>query len=1073
MAILFNLYGNVEPLFDVERGMYSVDDQLVSQTLSGDRDAFGVLVHKYQDMVFAYAFQKVRNEADAQDVTQEVFLRAYRNLYALRHPHRFRSWLYTIMSNECNRWLAQAAKTRQREMMLADAGDNKLRDELSHAVPTDAWTEDVEQAISALPDENRVAISMFYMGDCSLKEIAEFLGVSVNTVRGKLHRARRQLGSALSEHYGKLLKSRKLTGGFLMQMMEQFRHVPAPAMGFAWSSASVGKTVFTLITALCILIGLIGVRNDSPTSLSAGQIGLTQSVTNRMPMKVTLFEPVDLSSRSSVLGVPVPTGKRPMSDSSRTSTEPVHNSTLGAPMPHGGGAGNPNALSSAALAENDAGKLTYSGRVVNDDGEPVEGAEILYAVNWRRTKHGTRTAADGSFRFELMRPDLGKWEGRLDVVVTHPDYAHLWRKLSLEDTEHVDIQLGAPGTIAGRVMNEAGKPIPNAEATIQYTGGYEDHSMLEIFHRTPPAKTNENGEFAFRNLPTQASMVLFVQGPGYAKTKQIFVPVGRQGLKFRLKREARIEGRLSYGETGEPVANAKVDVRSAEPLDGAWSASVDENGDFVVKNLGPGTYNLFLDYIHKGPEGWTAAARLGIKVSEGQTVSNMDLTLIRCGLITGRVSDKDTDEPLRGVIIDFHDAARPESQLSSHDTDPDETGVYRFHAAPGRVLVEASAPPGYQDVGKVRRYVNVVEGESVTVDFQFSKGLELVVRTLTEAGEPVPDAWVSDELTTDRLPNGGRSNEKGEFTLKGLHAGQSLLLKAEHGKLQLRGTANVEAQPGVPIEIRMEQYGQVEVSGRVVDEKGEPLSSVPIGLVRWDDRRGFVGTNVAVTDSDGRYRGVKLIVGEEYMISVMPTFPPAEEFFHATTGQFIATHGMTQLRDLVLRKIPPEQIKETRVSVTSSREVEQRFAKLAGKTAPKLEIAEWISGPAVSVGDLKGKTVLLHFWELAHWEKENLLWIRLMNGLQETYREKGLVCVAICSATAKVDRVKRYIAEQSITYPVGLDRQTEVDGAKGKTFDQYAAEWPNMVVLINPTGEISEMVDRLNLENRIKALLGN
>ena len=1064
--------------------MYLADEQLVSQTLVGDRDAFGVLVHKYQDMVFAYAFQKVRNEADAQDVTQEVFLRAYRNLYSLRHPHRFRSWLYTIMSNECNRWLARAAKTRQREMMLADAGNDKQSADLTHAVPTDAWTEDVEQAISALPDENRVAISMFYMGDCSLKEIAEFLGVSVNTVRGKLHRARRQLGSALSEHYGKLLKSRKLTGGFLMQMMEQFRHVPAPAMGFAWSSASVGKTVFTLITALCILIGLIGVRNDSPTSLSAGQIGLTQSVTNRMPMKVTLFEPADFSSRSSVSGMPVPTGKRPLAVSKHASKGQGHNATNGASTPQGRIVENPNTQSPAAMAGSDSEKLTYSGRVVNSDGEAVEGAEILYAVNWRRTKHGTRTAADGTFHFEITRPELGKWaEKRLDIVVTHPDYAHLWRKLSLKNTANVEIQLGAPGAIAGKVMNEAGEPIPNAEATIKFTvggdalspriGDYEDYTMLEIFHRTPPAKTDETGEFVFRNLPTRATVVLHVQGPGYAKTKQILVPVGRQDLEFRLKREARIEGRLSYAETGEPVANAKVDVRSADSHHDWWRASVDENGDFVVKNLGAGTYNLFLDYIDKGPEGWTAAARLGIEVSEGQTVSNMDLTLIRCGLITGRVSDKDTDEPLGNVILDFHDAARPESQLSSHDTDPDETGVYRFHAAPGRVLVEASAPPGYQDIGKVRRYVNVVEGESVTVDFQFSKGLELVVRTLTEAGEPVADAWVSDELTTDRLPNGGRSNEKGEFTLKGLHAGQPLLLKAEHGELQLRGTANVEAQPGVPIEIRMEQYGQVEVSGRVVDEKGEPLPSVPIGLVRWDDRRGFVGTNAAVTDSEGRYRGVKLIVGEEYMISVMPTFPPAEEFFHATTGQFTATHGMTQLRDLVLRKIPPEQIKETRVSVTSSREVEQRFAKLAGKTAPKLEIAEWISGPAVSIGDLKGKTVLLHFWELAHWEKENLLWIRLMNGLQETYREKGLVCVAICSATAKVDKIKRYIAEQSITYSVGLDRQTEVDGAKGKTFDRYAAEWPNMVVLINPTGEISEKVDRLNLENRIKTLLGN
>ena len=352
--------------------------------------------------------------------------------------------------------------------------------------------------------------------------------------------------------------------------------------------------------------------------------------------------------------------------------------------------------------------------------------------------------------------------------------------------------------------------------------------------------------------------------------------------------------------------------------------------------------------------------------------------------------------------------------------------------------------------------------------------MELVVRTLTEAGDSVPDAWVADELTTDRLPNGGRSNEKGEFTLRGLRVGQLLLAKAEHGELQLRGTAKVEAQPGKPIEIRMEQYGQVEVSGRVVDEKGDPMPSVPIGLTQWDDTKGFVGTNVAVTDSDGRYRGVKLIVGEEYMIiNVIPTFPPTEEYFSATTGQFTATRELTQLADLVLRKMSPVQITTHQARETRAQEVEQRFETLVGKTAPKLAVAEWLSGPAVSIADLKGKTIALYFWELAYWDRENLLWIRLLNGLQETYREKGLVCVAICSATAKVDRVKRYIAEQSITYSVGLDRPTEVDGAKGKTFDRYAVWSPNTVVLINPTGEISEMVDRLNLENRIKTLLAD
>ncbi len=201
--------------------MYPDDEKLVAQTLSGDRDAFGVLVHKYQEMVYTYVFQKVRNEADAQDVTQEVFLRAYRNLYQLRHPHQFRSWLYTIMSNECNRWLVRVTKTRQRETGLEDATEEAVRIDPKYTTPTEEWQVDLEQAISRLPNDSRVAVSMFYMSNCSLKEISEFLGISVNTVKIKLHRARQQLGSALSDRYGKFLKDHKLKGGFLMQVMKQ------------------------------------------------------------------------------------------------------------------------------------------------------------------------------------------------------------------------------------------------------------------------------------------------------------------------------------------------------------------------------------------------------------------------------------------------------------------------------------------------------------------------------------------------------------------------------------------------------------------------------------------------------------------------------------------------------------------------------------------------------------------------------------------------------------------------------------------------------------------------------------
>ncbi len=870
-----------------------------------------------------------------------------------------------------------------------------------------------------------------------------------------------------------------------MQMMEQIRHTPAPTMGFTWSGATVGKTVFSVITALCILVGLIGARDDLPTELSANQIGISLSDTNRTPVEVAFVEPDSYSTRLSLPGIPVPTGERPLGAYGRASKEPANNSTNGAPIPRGGGAAKPGPRFATVATENAIEKLIYTGRVVDSDGKPVGGAEILYAVNRGHTKFGARTMTDGTFRLELLRPEPRTWESRLDIVVTHPNYAYLLRKLSLESTADIKIQLDAPGIIYGRVMNEAGEPILNAEAEIRFAAGggvlppqigdYEDYSMLDIFHRTPPAKTDEDGIFIFRRLPPRAVTMLYVQAPGYAKTKRVLVPVGRQNLEFRLKREARIEGRLGYADTGETVANAKVDLRSANPLDGQWMADVEENGSFVLKNLGSGTYHLFLDSIDKGPKEWTAAARLGIMVTEGQTVSNMDLNLIRCGLVTGRLSDKDTGEPLSNIVY-FHDASRPESQFSLHDTDTDETGVYNFHAAPGRVLVMTMAPPGYLDVGEVRKYVDVTAGEVASVDFEFSKGVELVVKLLTETGEPVRFAWVADEpVRNSRI--GGRANELGEYTIRGLRPGQNLSLIAVKRELGLIGAAEVEAQADGTVEIRMQQDRQIKISGRVVDEKGKPMSSIQTSISPMNHQLDFnavkVATEVGVTDSEGRFQVAGLVHDENYIIRAEVN---RDLYYGASTGLFTATPQLTQLADIVVKKMPPDLAAKQQARNAYMNDARERSKTLTGQPAPELEIAEWLSGTPVSIGDLKGKTAALHFWQPVRTNYGQ--WINQLNSLHEIYQEDGLVCIAICATTAEVENVKRYITDHPPDYSVGLDRSTEIVGSQGKTFDRYAVWVPNSVVLINSDGAIAEIVHPehgafypSDIDIRIKALL--
>ena len=282
------------------------------------------------------------------------------------------------------------------------------------------------------------------------------------------------------------------------------------------------------------------------------------------------------------------------------------------------------------------------------------------------------------------------------------------------------------------------------------------------------------------------------------------------------------------------------------------------------------------------------------------------------------MTDHDTNEPIADHHIGIYDDARPESQVQSHGAKTDEKGTYRFLAAPGKALVYARAPHGYLDVGRIRRYVDVADGKSVAVDFQFSKGIELAGRVLTEAGEPVPGAWITD-ITHKAVGymDYGRSDELGAFAVPGLRVGQKLRLKAEQTELGLRGTAEVEAQPNGSVEIRMQSYERTRISGGVVNRRGEPMPSVNIDLMHWDSQRHMGSSStVAVTDGDGMFRGIGLIVGDEYTVSAN-----AEGYREAETELFTAKSEMSQIENLILLPLESRFFIEGRIADTSGKPV--------------------------------------------------------------------------------------------------------------------------------------------------------
>ena len=166
-------------------------EPLVIQAQNGQAYAFAELVNRFQDMAYATAYAKVGDPFLAEDVAQEAFIIAYQHLANLKEPAAFPGWFRTIVVRQCGR------KTRRRkfasmpfEQALAVAAPEPGPVKMAEQRETKAFVHDM---LRSLPEGERQVTTLFYIADYSQKEIAEFLGVQVSTVKSRLHRARNHL----------------------------------------------------------------------------------------------------------------------------------------------------------------------------------------------------------------------------------------------------------------------------------------------------------------------------------------------------------------------------------------------------------------------------------------------------------------------------------------------------------------------------------------------------------------------------------------------------------------------------------------------------------------------------------------------------------------------------------------------------------------------------------------------------------------------------------------------------------------------------------------------------------------
>jgi RNA polymerase sigma-70 factor, ECF subfamily len=176
----------------------TTDEHIVERALTGDADAFGEIVQRWERRIFALAYGMLGREEDARDATQETFLAAFKNLRGFRGEAKVSSWLHRIAVNQCI--------TRQRRAKVrseAALDDEEERNAASFASPIEFLpagiaegqerTDAVRRAVNALPLELRQVVVMKEFEELTFREIADALDMPLSTVKSRLYTALKQL----------------------------------------------------------------------------------------------------------------------------------------------------------------------------------------------------------------------------------------------------------------------------------------------------------------------------------------------------------------------------------------------------------------------------------------------------------------------------------------------------------------------------------------------------------------------------------------------------------------------------------------------------------------------------------------------------------------------------------------------------------------------------------------------------------------------------------------------------------------------------------------------------------------
>ena len=258
--------------------MKNDDVELIQRVLGGDDNAFATLVRKYQKPVHALVWRKVRDFHIAEEITQDAFLKAYKELATLKKPHRFARWLSVIATRGCIAWLRKKRLSTQSlentsHAQLEKATYSGYVIQENEQMTSETQREVVQKLLAKLRENERTVITLHYYGEMTHEEISEFLGTSVGTIKSRLRRAQQRLKQE-APMVREALSGFQIAPNFTENVMREVSRI-TPTASTGGSQRFVPWAVAASILAVALLVLGIGYHYFNRFGLSPDSEGST------------------------------------------------------------------------------------------------------------------------------------------------------------------------------------------------------------------------------------------------------------------------------------------------------------------------------------------------------------------------------------------------------------------------------------------------------------------------------------------------------------------------------------------------------------------------------------------------------------------------------------------------------------------------------------------------------------------------------------------------------------------------------------------------------------------------------